>query len=462
MTKKKPARMWGGRFEKGPAPEAEAYSRSLHFDRRLAPYDIEAGIAHVRALRRAKILGDREMRRLVAALKSLKKDVLSGKADWSGGEEDVHTWVENRLRDRIGETADKLHTGRSRNDLVAQGLRLYLGDTVLRILEGTRALKGALLDQAERHVGTVTAGLTHLQPAQPVLLAHHLLAYVEMFERDCARFKDLRPRLDVLTLGSGALAGTAIPLDRAFLARELGLSSVSRNSMDAVSDRDFVVEFLSASAQFMVHLSRLSEELTLWSHPALGWSEIGESFCTGSSLMPQKRNPDMAELARGKTGRVVGHLTGLLTTLKGLPLAYNRDLQEDKEAVFDTADTVLSSLQVMAPLLEGVTFRTERMAEAAGGGFSFATDLAEYLALEGVPFRQAHSTVGALVRRCIAEEISPGEITVEMLRSFSPLFDGRTLALLSPEASVRTKNLAGGTAPARVRAALKAARKRNS
>jgi argininosuccinate lyase len=453
--------MWGGRFEKGPAAEAEAYSRSLSFDWRLAPYDIDVGIAHAGALHKAGILSERELRRILKGLRDLKKEVLSGKADFSGGEEDVHTWVENRLRDRTGETADKLHTGRSRNDLVVQDLRLYLCEAVRRGRAGLRDLRGALLDQAEKHFGEVTAGHTHFQPAQPVLLSHHLLAYVEMFERDDGRFADLLPRLAVLTLGSGALAGTSIPLDRSFLARELGLRRVSRNSMDAVADRDFALEFASCAVQTMVHLSRLSEELVLWSHPAFGWVEIGEEYCTGSSLMPQKRNPDMAELARGKSGRVAGHLVGLLTLLKGLPLTYNRDLQEDKEALFDTVDTLLSSLQVAAGQLRGVTFKPDRMREAARSGFSFATDLAEHLALRGVPFRQAHGAVGGLVQWCIREKVRTEDLTLESLRKFSSRFDGSALGLLSPEASVRTKKAFGATAPARVRAALKAARKRN-
>lgn len=461
MSGRKPARMWGGRFEKAPAAEAEAYSRSLHFDCRLAPFDIDVSMAHARGLRKAGILTEKDLRRLLKALRELKKEVLSGSADYSTGEEDIHTWVENRLRERTGETADRLHTGRSRNDQVAQDLRLYLCEAVERGLAGLRDLKGALLDLAERYFGCVTAGHTHFQPAQPVLLSHHLLAYVEMLQRDGERFRDLLPRLAVLTLGSGALAGTSIPLDRRYLARELGLRKMTKNSMDAVADRDFVIEFVASSAQVMVHLSRMSEELILWSHPSLGWVEIGEDFCTGSSLMPQKRNPDMVELARGKTGRVVGHLAGLLTLLKGLPLAYNRDLQEDKEAAFDAADTLLSTLEVTAALLRSTTFRPERMEEAARTGFSFATDLAEYLALKGVPFRKAHGIVGGLIRWCIAEGVEAGGLSLEDLRRFSDRFDSGALDLLSPRISVRSKRVAGSTAPARVRAALRAARKKN-
>jgi argininosuccinate lyase len=461
MKKPRQPRMWGGRFKKGPAVLAERYSRSLHFDSRLAPYDIEVSSAHARALRKAGILSEKEMRLLLRGLKSLGKELLDHRADFSTGEEDIHTWVENRLRERVGETADKLHTGRSRNDQVVQDFRLFLRDQTIAALKALKGLKGSLLDLAEACFGEVTAGHTHLQPAQPVLLSHHLLAYFEMFQRDSERFRDLLPRLAVLTMGSGALAGTTIPLDRPFLARQLGLRAVSKNSMDAVSDRDFAVEFTAASSLAMVHLSRLSEELILWSHPALGWAEISEEYCTGSSLMPQKRNPDMPELARGKTGRVVGHLMGLLTLIKGLPLAYNRDLQEDKEAVFDTVDTLLSSLDVMAALLPGVSFRSERLRESAEAGLSFATDLAEHLSLRGVPFRQAHAAVGKLVRWCLEENRLPGEITLSDLQRFSPRFDQAAVKLISVDASVRAKKVPGGTSPTRVRAALKSARKQN-
>ena len=301
---KKPARMWGGRFEKAPAAEAEAYSTSLHFDSRLAPYDLAVSLAHSRALRKAGILTEKELRLIRRGLLAVEKKVRGGTADFGTGEEDIHSWVENRLRENVGEAADKLHTGRSRNDQVAQDLRLYLLDRVDEIQSLLKELQDAVLDTAERHEGVIAAGHTHLQPAQPVLLAHHLLAYFEMFQRDSDRLRELRPRIAVLTLGSGALAGTSIPLDRRLLARELGLKDISANSMDAVSDRDFVVEFLSCASLIMIHLSRLSEELILWSHPALGWAEIGEEYCTGSSLMPQKRNPDMAELARGKTASI--------------------------------------------------------------------------------------------------------------------------------------------------------------
>jgi argininosuccinate lyase len=458
----KKERMWGGRFSRGPAAEAEAYSRSLHFDRRLAPYDIAVSSANARALRKTGILSEKEMRGLLRGLTALAQEIAAGKADFSTGEEDIHTWVENRLRAKVGAAADKLHTGRSRNDQVAQDLRLYLLDVIDAVAAGLRALKVALLDQAERNLGTIAAGHTHLQPAQPVLLAHHLLAYFEMFQRDSERLGDLRPRTAVLTLGSGALAGTGIRLDRRLLARELGLKNISANSMDAVSDRDFAVEFLFCASLIMTHISRLSEELIFWAHPSLGWVDLPEEFCTGSSLMPQKRNPDMAELARGKTGRVAGRLSGLLGTLKGLPLAYNRDLQEDKEPLFDGADTVLGSLAVFAPMVEGLSFDGGRMAGAAEIGFSFATDLAEFLAARGVPFRKAHEAVGGLVRMCIDKGKGPGDIDLADLRSFSDAFTGEALKLLTAAASVRTKNLPGGTAPARVAAALRAARKRNS
>jgi argininosuccinate lyase len=460
MRGKKTARMWGGRFEKAPAEVAEKYSRSLYFDKRLAPYDIAVSKAHARALRKAGILSEKDLRSLLRGLEGLRKLVLSGKADFESAEEDIHSWMENRLREKIGATADRLHAGRSRNDQVVQDLRLYLLDVVEEALERLRRLQEALLDLAGENHRVITAGHTHLQPAQPVLLSHHLMAYVEMFQRDCERLGDLKPRLSILTLGSGALAGTSIPLDRPFLARELGLKRISANSMDAVADRDFAVEFLSCAALCMTHVSRLSEELILWSHPAFGWVEIGEEYCTGSSLMPQKRNPDMPELARGKTGRVTGHLTALLATLKGLPLTYNRDLQEDKEGLFDSADTLLDTLGVMAPLVRSLTFNTERMRETAQAGFSSATDLAEYLARKGVPFRQAHGIVGRLVKWCVSKGQEIGALQIGDLKEFSPLFEKDALQLLSPEASVRSKNLPGGTAPRRVRAAVNRARKK--
>jgi argininosuccinate lyase len=326
---------------------------------------------------------------------------------------------------------------------------------------GLRELKAALVDLAEKYLGEVTAGHTHFQPAQPVLLSHHLLAYFEMFQRDSKRLREILPRIAVLTLGSGALAGTAVPLDRRLLARDLGLSGITRNSIDAVSDRDFAVEFTAAAALTMVHLSRMGEEIILWSHPALGWAEIAEELCTGSSLMPQKRNPDLPELVRGKTGRTIGHLTGLLALLKGLPLAYNRDLQEDKEALFDTADTLRSSLEVMTAVTAGLRFRPERLGEAARSGFSTATDLAEFLALKGVPFRRAHHLVGTIVRSCLDTGRTLEDLTARELRKFSPHFGSEAVKLLSAAESVRRKRVSGGTSPIRVRAALAAARKRN-
>jgi argininosuccinate lyase len=465
MARKKPEaakRMWGGRFSRPPAKAAEEFSRSLHFDARLALCDIDGSVAHARALRRAGILSAKERAALAGGLEKLRAAVAAGKADFTTGEEDIHSWVENRLRELVGEPADKLHTGRSRNDQVALDVRLWLRDEIDGTLGRLKSLTGALIDLAERHGEQIAPGHTHFQPAQPVLLAHHLLAYAEMLLRDADRFRDARERTAVLTTGSGALAGTGIPLDRRAMARDLGLPAITANSLDAVSDRDFVAEFAFCASLTMTHLSRFAEELIIWSHPAFGWAEIGDEYCTGSSLMPQKKNPDMAELVRGKTGRVTGHLVALLTLIKGLPLAYNRDLQEDKEALFDAADTLRGSLEVMTGVVGSLSFRPERLAAAASIGFSSATDLAEYLALAGLPFRQAHGVVGRIVRHCIERRKGLSDLTLAEFRQFSPKFGPAVLKILTPEASVRLKRGPGSTAPAEVRKALRAARRRNS
>jgi argininosuccinate lyase len=454
-------RMWGGRFSRPPAKAAEEFSHSLHFDARLALCDIRGSAAQARALKRAGILSAKELAALAAGLEKLRARVAAGKADFGTGEEDIHSWVENRLRELAGEAADKLHTGRSRNDQVALDLRLWLRDEIAATLGRVRDLAGALIDLAGRHAGDIMPGHTHFQPAQPVLVAHHLLAYVEMLLRDADRLRDALGRTAVLTTGSGALAGTSIPIDRRALARDLDLPAITANSLDAVSDRDFAAEFVFCAALVMTHLSRLGEELVIWMHPALGFAEIGDEYCTGSSLMPQKKNPDMAELVRGKTGRVTGHLVALLTLLKGLPLAYNRDLQEDKEAVFDAADTLRGSLEVMTGVVGSLTFDTARLRAAAEIGFSAATDLAEYLAMRGLPFRQAHGVVGKIVRHCIERRIDLPQLTLGDLRGFSPKFGPDALGVLTAEASVKRKRTAGSTAPGEVKKALAAARRRN-
>jgi argininosuccinate lyase len=463
MAKKRAGadRMWGGRFSRPPAQAAEEFSRSLHFDARLALCDIAGSAAHARALGRAGILSTKELKALDGGLEKLRARVAAGKADFTTGEEDIHSWVENRLRELVGEPADKLHTGRSRNDQVALDARLWLRDEIGATLGRIKELSGALIDLAERQAGQIAPGHTHFQPAQPVLLSHHLLAYVEMLLRDAGRFRDALGRTAVLTTGSGALAGTSIPLDRRAMARDLGLPAITANSLDAVSDRDFVAEFVFCAALTMTHLSRFAEELIIWSHPAFGWAEIGDEYCTGSSLMPQKKNPDMAELVRGKTGRVTGHLVALLTLIKGLPLAYNRDLQEDKEALFDAADTLRGSLEVMTGVVGSLAFHPERMAAAASIGFSSATDLAEYLALAGVPFRQAHGIVGRIVRFCIGRKTDLGQLTLAELRGFSPKFGADALTILTAEASVRRKRGPGSTSPPEVKKALREARRRN-
>lgn len=463
-TTKPPAaqRMWGGRFSRPPAKAAEEFSHSLRFDSRLALCDIAGSAAHARALRAAGLLSRRELAALARGLERLRAEVAAGRADFTSGEEDIHSWVENRLRRLVGEPADKLHTGRSRNDQVALDVRLWLRDEIQATLGRIRALNGALLGLAGRHATLLAPGHTHFQPAQPVLLAHHLLAYVEMLLRDAERFRGALARTAVLPTGSGALAGTSIPLDRLAMARDLGLPAITANSLDAVSDRDFVAEFVFCASLTMTHLSRFAEELIVWSHPAFGWVEIADEYCTGSSLMPQKKNPDMAELVRGKTGRVTGHLVALLTLLKGLPLAYNRDLQEDKEALFDAADTLRGSLEVMTGLVGSLAFRPERLEAAAAAGFSAATDLAEYLALAGVPFRQAHHVVGRIVRFCIERGKDLPQLTLAELRAFSPKFGRDALRTLTAAESVRRKRGPGSTAPAEVAKALREARRRNS
>ena len=457
MATKKPRaaqRMWGGRFSRPPAKAAEEFSRSLHFDSRLALCDLDGSRAQARALRRAGILSARELAALEAGLGKLRARVAAGKADFSTGEEDIHSWVENRLRELVGEPADKLHTGRSRNDQVALDTRLWLRDEIGATLGRIRALNGALLDLAGRHAGQLFPGHTHFQPAQPVLLAHHLLAYVEMLLRDAERFRGALARTAVLTTGSGALAGTSIPLDRRAMARDLGLPAISANSLDAVSDRDFAAEFVFCAALTMTHLSRFAEELIVWAHPALGWAEIGDEYCTGSSLMPQKKNPDMAELVRGKTGRVVGDLVALLVLLKGLPLAYNRDLQEDKAPAFDAFDTVDACLDVLAGALRTARFDPDRMRAALREGYLEATEIADWLAARGVAFREAHHVAGRLVARAVAANKTLPELGLEELRAEHPAFDESLARALDPEVIVERRDVEGGPARARVAAAL--------
>ncbi len=459
-TGETPGKTWGGRFTKPTDRDVEAYTVSIGFDARLWPYDIRCSQAHARMLGRCGIIPRVEADRLVEGLALVADDFAARRIALRDELEDIHTHVEARLEEIVGpETAGRLHTGRSRNDQVATDLRLYLKDAVGATLSGLRSMQSALLGLAERHAGAVMPGYTHLQRAQPVLLAHHLLAYVEMLERDAARFHGCRERADELPLGGGALAGAAYPLDREAVARELGFARVSANSIDAVSDRDFVVEYHAAAAICGVHLSRLAEDLVLWCSQEFGFARPDDAYATGSSIMPQKRNPDVAELARAKSGRLTGDLVAALTLLKGLPLAYNRDLQDDKLTLFASVDALGSTLRVLAGMVATLRIDEARMREAADGGFALATDLADWLARRGMPFRQAHGIVGQVVRLAEESGRTLRQLTLEELRQFSPLFDEDALAL-DLESSLAARDLPGGTAPSRVRQAMAAARER--
>ncbi|MEW6034774.1 MAG: argininosuccinate lyase [Chloroflexota bacterium] len=446
------------RFEKDPERIAAEYTQSIAFDRRLYRHDIAGSIAHARMLAKQGIITDKEAELIVMGLASIREEMERGQFVFRPELEDIHMSIEARLAEKIGDVAGKLHTARSRNDQVATDLRLYLKEAIGQAIKRVHALQAALVELAEANKDVAIPGYTHLQRAQPVLLAHHLLAYFEMLERDAARFKDCLGRTDVLPLGSGALAGAPYGLDREFVARELGFGKVSQNSMDAVSDRDFVVEFLAAAALAMMHLSRLSEELVLWSSAEFGFVEIDDAYASGSSIMPQKKNPDVAELARGKTGRVYGHLLAMLTTLKGLPLTYNRDLQEDKEALFDAVDTLHSTLQVFAGMVKTLRVDRGRCQAAAGEGYILATDVADYLVKKGLPFREAHGVVGRLVRHAVAEGKPLLQLTLEEFKRFSPLFENDVFDI-NLESSLASRDVVGGTSPRQIKAALERARK---
>jgi argininosuccinate lyase len=451
-------KLWGGRFEKETEDTVRAFSSSLSFDRRLAPYDLKVSEAHALALEECGVLTHHEKDRVVNALGKMKKELEQGTFPYRD-DEDIHTAVERVLVERLGDTGAKLRAGRSRNDQVVADLRLYLMEEVAHLCRGLINLMEAIMEQAEGNPGAVMPGFTHLQPAQPVLLAHHLLAYFEMFKRDLERLREAGRRMDRCPLGSGALAGVTFPLNRDMLAEALGFSAVTANSIDAVSDRDFVADFLYACSMIALHLSRLAEEIILWSTPRFGFMSLDEAYTTGSSIMPQKANPDVAELVRGKTGRIMGHLVSVLTMLKGLPLAYNRDLQEDKEGLFDAADQLGSMIEVTAGALASATFDTERLMVASSEGFTNATDLADYLARRGVPFLEAHAVVGRLVRLCLEKEIGLEELPLDEFRRLEPRVGEDVYEYLSLDACVQARDLPGGTAPARVEQALAEARR---
>ncbi|MBL8376355.1 MAG: argininosuccinate lyase [Burkholderiales bacterium] len=451
---------WSGRFAEAVDDRVKRYTASVGFDRRLWRADIQGSLAHARMLARQGILPASDLAAIESGMVQIAQEIESGSFAWNLDDEDVHLNIEKRLTALVGDAGKRLHTGRSRNDQVATDIRLFLRDEIDRIAKLLGDLQSALIDLAEREAGTVMPGFTHLQVAQPVTFGHHMLAYVEMFARDHARLADCRTRMNRLPLGAAALAGTTFAIDRESVARELGFDGVAENSLDAVSDRDFAIEFTAAAALIMTHVSRLSEELILWMSPRFGFIAIADGFCTGSSIMPQKRNPDVPELARGKTGRVNGHLIGLLTLMKGQPLAYNKDNQEDKEPLFDTIDTVADTLAIFAAMMATVRVVPQRMRAAALEGFSTATDLADLLVKRGLPFRDAHEVVARAVRR--AEELRCGleDLAATELAALSPKLDESARAVLSLEGSLAARNHVGGTAPDQVRAAVARARAR--
>jgi argininosuccinate lyase len=445
---------WSGRFAEPVSDLVKKYTASVSFDRRLAPQDIRGSVAHATMLARQGIISAADLSAIERGLEVIRGEIARGDFQWSVDDEDVHLNIEKRLTALVGDAGKRLHTGRSRNDQVATDIRLWLRDAI-DIIDGLlRNYLLALADLAEKHAETPMPGFTHLQVAQPVTFGHHLLAYAEMALRDRKRLADCRRRTNRLPLGAAALAGTTFPIDREFVARELGFDGVCENSLDAVSDRDFAIEFCAAAALIMTHISRFSEELILWLSPRLGFIDLADRFCTGSSIMPQKKNPDVPELARGKTGRVFGHLMGLLTLMKGQPLAYNKDNQEDKEPLFDTADTVIDTLRIFADLVPGIAVRPEAMAAALQQGHATATDLADYLVKKGLPFRDAHEAVARAVRQ--AEDMNCGlaDLPLAELRQFSPLIGEDVFAVLTVAGSLAARDHIGGTAPAQVRAAI--------
>ena len=451
-------KLWGGRFTSETSDSVEAFTASIDVDARLYRHDITGSIAHAKMLARQRIISAREAERIVGGLRSIQREIEAGKFRFSSADEDIHMNIERRLIEKIGAVGGKLHTARSRNDQVALDVRLYVREEIETIIRRLQLLQDEVARAARKHLDVIMPGYTHLQRAQPVLFAHHLLAYFDMFERDRERFSDCRERTNVLPLGAGALAGTTFAIDRAYVAKLLAFPRVSKNSMDAVSDRDFVLEFLSASAILFVHLSRLAEEMILWSSQEFGFIELPDRYCTGSSMMPQKKNPDVPELIRGKTGRVFGHLQSVLTIMKGLPLAYNRDLQEDKIPLFDTVDTVEASLEMVRELIGDMKVKKERMLAAVQDGFMNATDLADYLVRRGVPFRSAHAIAGRIVQYCISRERRIEELALAELHRFSPKIGKDVYSYLAAEAVVERRRALGGTARRNVLRRLRALR----
>ncbi len=451
---------WSGRFAEPLDALTQRFNASVDFDRRLAEFDIQGSLAHARMLMRCKLIAAQDLADIERGLAQILEEVRGGRFPWSIEREDVHFNIEHRLTELVGDAGKRLHTARSRNDQVATDIRLWLRAEIDGLTGLLRRVREGLIDLAERHADTLMPGFTHLQVAQPVTFGHHLMAYFEMFTRDAERLADCRKRANRLPLGASALAGTSFAIDRESVARELGFDGVTENSLDAVSDRDFAIEFLAAAALAMTHVSRLAEELVLWSSPRFGFVRLADRFCTGSSIMPQKKNPDVPELMRGKTGRVYGALVALLTVMKAQPLAYNKDNQEDKEPLFDAADTLRDVLAILAELLRGIEARPDRMREALREGYATATDLADYLVRKGLPFRDAHEVVARAVRAAEEAGRDLAELPLAQLQSFSPLIAADALQALTPEGSVASRSHVGGTAPAAVRAAIARARAR--
>jgi len=453
---------WSGRFNEPVAELVKKYTASVSFDQRLATFDIQGSIAHAQMLGAQKIIGLDDVNAIESGLAEILQEIEAGQFEWLLDLEDVHLNIEKRLTDKIGDAGKRLHTGRSRNDQVATDVRLWLRATTDDVMAGLKKLQLSLLDMAEAHFDTVMPGFTHLQVAQPVTFGHHLMAYFEMLQRDVERLIDCRKRVNKLPLGAAALAGTSYPINRKLVAQKLGFDGICENSLDAVSDRDFAIEFCACAALIMTHLSRLSEEVILWMSPSFGFIDLADRFCTGSSIMPQKKNPDVPELVRGKTGRINGHLVALLTLMKAKPLAYNKDNQEDKEPLCDTVDTLIDTSRVYADMLTGIRVDQEAMRAAAMRGYATATDLADYLTKKGLPFRDAHEAVAQAVRFAEKKGCDLSALTLLELRQFSQRIDQDIYAVLTLEGSMKSRNHTGGTAPVQVRAAIKRARKKLS
>ena len=455
----KKAESWSGRFSEPVAELVKQYTASVSFDKRLAEFDIAGSIAHARMLGAQGIIAQTDVIAIESGLGEILAEINAGKFEWLLDLEDVHLNIEKRLTDKIGDAGKRLHTGRSRNDQVATDVRLWLRATTDDVLANIKSLQISLLDLAEQHAETIMPGFTHLQVAQPVTFGHHLMAYFEMLKRDAERFVDCRKRINRLPLGAAALAGTSYPINREMVAKSLGFDGVCENSLDAVSDRDFAIEFTAAASVFMMHLSRFSEELILWSSPRFAFIDIADRFCTGSSIMPQKKNPDVPELVRGKTGRIYGHLVGLLTLMKGQPLAYNKDNQEDKEPLFDTADTLLMTLKIYADMLRGISVNKANMRQAALEGFATATDLADYLVKKGMAFRDAHEIVALAVKHGVQKGCDLADLPLIELQKFSPMISDDVYQVLTLEGSLASRNHVGGTAPTQVKQSIVRARK---